>query len=213
MTILSKIKTLIEYAKFGVSWHKYISSGTTIIDFEAPKGIEMLYSSNFNFSKDRIRTFKGDFKRISGNGLFQASTTLEIIDLPKCISHSGWGMFNNNTVLRIVKEPSMRNIAGDDFKNCTALEYVEFGALINLGNTVFKGCTALHTVIVGEGTACNLFLYHSEALTQECLHNIIDNLADMTGLTAPTFYVGEENLAKIESEYLTKLTQKNWVYQ
>ena len=38
-------------------------------------------------------------------------------------------------------------------------------------------------------------------------------LRSYNGLTSLTFYVGEENLAKIESEYLTKLTQKNWVYQ
>ena len=117
------------------------------------------------------------------------------------------------SALRICKLPKVSIMGQEAISDCPKLEYLEMGSLDSMHTTSLRGDEALKEFVVGKGTRANLYLYHCPNLTQECLHNIVDNLADRTGLTSLTFYVGEENLAKISEDYKAKLTQKNWVYQ
>lgn len=188
MTIVSKIKTLIEYARFGMNMGELFKGNNS--ELFIPKSMQ---SMNFNqpvghqytVVGKKIIALKGRVKSIAGIAF--AESVLELIDLPECIAITSWGTFKNATNLKEVHFSSMTDVKeGETFLNCTALEVVEFGALTFMHNSTLKGCTALHTFICGEGTRCNLFLYHSTELTQECLHNIIDNLADLTGTTSLT---------------------------
>ena len=99
------------------------------------------------------------------------------------------------------------------FYGCSALETISLTtAKSNLSTNTFQNCTALKNLTIGEGWAVNIYLHYSNNLTVESLHGMIENLADLTGQTAKTFQIGSTNIAKIDEEHLTMLTNKNWLY-
>ena len=100
------------------------------------------------------------------------------------------------------------------FQNCMNLQSVSLTkARIDFNTGVFTGCTALTNVTIGEGWNTSIYLHYSNNLTQECLHKMIENFADLTGQTAKTFRIGTTNMAKIDAEHITMLDNKNWDYQ
>lgn len=127
-------------------------------------------------------------------------------------------MFNNCKVLKSVPmlDMSHARITTSMFANCTALETVSLTSVENgygYASTTFTKCAALANVTVCAGFKSSLYLQHSTEYTQETLHAIIDNLADMTGATkAPVLQLGSTNLAKISEEYIAKLNAKKWNY-
>ena len=76
----------------------------------------------------------------------------------------------------------------------------------------FGGCTVLENLTIGEGWAVSIYLQYAKALTQESLHGMIENLADLTGQTAKKFQIGATNIAKIDEEHINMLNVKNWEY-
>ena len=150
---------------------------------------------------------------IIGENCLRENNNVEIIDLPELTRANSHAAFNRASELRICKIPKIRSMTQYFLSYCPKLEYLEIGSLSNMYSNSLQNATSLTTLIVGKGTTASLYLYQCPNLTQESLHNIIDNYADMTGLAAPTFYVGEENLAKISPEYLKKLRDKNINYQ
>ncbi len=92
------------------------------------------------------------------------------------------------------------------------LTSLTLGALTYTKANSFSSGKSLTNLTIGAGTTASLHLQQSTLYSQETLHALIDNLADMTGDTSPTFQVGETNLAKISDEYLVKLEEKNWTY-
>ena len=207
MTVLSKIKTIIGYAKFGMVQSILYNKEPTLYELHFPKSITSYYGKNNNGWQKQAKAITGHLQVILGEYFILENNNVEIIDLPELISASGHAMFHHANGLRICKIPKIRTMSQYFLSNCPKLEYLEIGSLDNMYSNSLQNATSLTTLIVGEGTRSNLYLYQCPNLTQECLHNIIDNLADMVGLKAPTFYVGE-NLAKIAPEYLTKLTKK-----
>lgn len=219
MTLISKVETLIEYAKYGVSMsHAHNGDGEYELYLPRSLGSYTTMSRDGNII-NVVSGIKGKiFSFGSSNNDYpmfnQPNSLCEIIDLPECIITPGsYGIFSHLQVLKVFRMPKLKILRNAFFEGDVELETVEVGALDSTSSTSFSGCKNLKELVVGNGTKANLYLYHCPNLTQECLHNIVDNLADMTGLNAPTFYVGEENLAKIAPEYLTKLTKKNWLYQ
>lgn len=212
MTLISKVKTLIDYARFGMA-QCILYNGSESYDLHFPRAITTYEAPNNGGWQCNARSITGYVKMLKGNYFGKGNATTEIIDLPELVSCSDYAALSLMSALRICKLPKIIIMGQEFISDCPRLEYLEMGALESMQTTSVKGDEALKEFVVGKGTRANLYLYHCPNLTQECLHNIVDNLADRTGLTSLTFYVGEENLAKIESEYLTKLTQKNWVYQ
>lgn len=120
--------------------------------------------------------------------------------------------------------PSLQIVGSNLFKSATVagvkLKTFKAGVLtetqsdsFKLGNRNNPTIAKLSVFEVGEGTSADLYLQYSEAYTQEVLHNIITNLADLTGRATPgEFCVGDTNLEKISAEYKTILEHKNWNY-
>ena len=187
MTIVSKIKTLIEYARFGMNMAELFKDNNS--ELFIPKSLPsvdftLMVGNPYKAVGSKITAIRGHAKIIRGAAFRQG--ILEFVDLPKCIQIA-WSQFEEAINLKEAHFAGMSNIeAGGMFYNCTALEVVEFGALTFMHNSTLKECTALHTFICGKGTAANLYLHDCPLLTQECLHNIIDNLADLTGTTSLT---------------------------
>lgn len=189
------------------------NSEPTLYELYFPKSITSYVSNNNSGWQIQAKAITGYLQTVEGENFIMENNNVEIIDLPELIRANSYAMFNRAYGLRICKIPKIRTMSQYFLSNCSKLEYLEIGSLINMHSNSLQNATSLTNLIVGKGTSSNLYLYECPNLTQECLHNIIDNLADMTGLTSPTFYVGEENLAKISPEYITKLNQKHWVYQ
>ncbi len=217
MTILSKVKTLIDYAKWGMFICKAIN-GEVSDKACPPKAFSNMYIGRYptqltinnyiwlnytkKFSSPYVTAFGGS------NCL---GSVVEVIDLPKCINVGEFQWSGANNSLKVLKLSGIKNIINSITQNCTALEYVEFGALTGMPTMLFTGSQAtMKELYVGEGTACNLYFHQCPNLIQECLHDIIDNLADLTGTKAYTLQIGNDNIAKLSDEYTTKLLNKNW---
>lgn len=217
MTILSKMKTLIEYAKFGMALCKYhnneLHKKTDTYEFIIPRSIQEFRAVAYIPWATYATSITGKPTVFGTNGALKNFGYLEYIELPKVTSILGTRSFSNPT-LKICKLPALCKInVGYTWENSTALEYLELGKVTDFHTRSVQGCTALKEFYVKEGTTGSLFLHFCPNLTQECLHKIIENYADMTGLTAPTFHIGEENLAKIDEEHIAMLENKNIFYQ
>lgn len=220
MTLLSKVNTLIEYAKYGVSM-SHAHNGDVEYELYLTKSLnsykrtKMDSTDPINFAteiKGKINVF-GSYN--DNYPMFTSPNNIcRVIDLPECgMTPGGWGTFSNLQALKMFRMPKIREVNKNYLGGCNNLEIVELGSLVTTQTDSFSGCSKIKEFIVGKDTRASLYLYHCPELTQECLHNIIDNLADMTGTIAPTFYVGEENLTKISPEYISKLNQKHWNFQ
>lgn len=216
MTILSKIKTLIEYAKYGeVMCRRHNWEVVDEVFFPRP------ITQVDNTVRYYYRRIKGYVKKVTdATGFFDTNSVIEEVDLPFCNSFSvnsahgsSGGDTVSNNVVKIIKLPSLRMLQMRHFKNLQALEYMEVGAITSCHASAFNNCKALKEFYVGKNTTGSLFLQDSPELTQECLHKIIENYADMTGAAAPTFQIGEENLAKIDDEHIAMLNEKNINYK
>lgn len=118
-------------------------------------------------------------------------------------------MFSDCVTLETVYIPAVTHLARWTFKNCSNLKSVTVGTLTRVDISSFSNCASLEDLIIGEGTTSPSFnLSTCNSLTQESLHGIIDNYADMTDLGGATITVGETNLAKITDEYKEKAVNK-----
>lgn len=132
------------------------------------------------------KTFKcNTLTEISVANMFVGCVTLETVYIPACTALTRW-----------------------TFKDCSNLKSITLGTLTSVV-APFVNCTSLKDLIIGEGTTASTFsLSTCDSLTQESLHGIIDNYADMTDFGGATITVGELNLAKITEEYKEKAVNK-----
>lgn len=206
ITLLSKVKTLIEYARFGMFVCKFQNGETGELYF--PRAIQR-YDVGSASWRSKATSMKGRVKTIGGNNFLLNNPTLKEIDLPECnnLMTYPWG---TNSTLKIAKLPSVREINASIFQNFTALEYLELGSLLRFNANTLNGCTALKEFYVGEGINCTLSLQYCPNLTQECLHSIIENYEDMSASAyPPTLCLGGENIKKIDEDHLAILSWKN----
>ena len=186
MNPLDKIKTLIDYAKFGMFFCEYEKGRNAPLHF--PRAITT-YKKDWNSGWNaRATKITGYLKTFGGTNCVGGEKPIVEIDLPELTNASGpWAATNyDNYTLKICKLPSLRVVPNYHLRNFYALEYLEYGALDEFWNESLKNCTSLHTLIVGKGTAASLYLQNCPLLTQESLHGIIDNFADRTDTSALT---------------------------
>lgn len=213
MIIRSWVKTLIEYAKFGMGvsalWRQ-----KTIDELFIAKGINSISFAS-NFGKGTLRDYAKSINMpyvtyMTGSKTLQNNEVVEKVTAPKVTVFERNDYFYHAYGLKELYLDSCRKASDYLFCNCKNLQILKLGALTESSNTAFMGCGALHTLIVGEGTEANLFVQYSFLLKQECVHDIIDNVADRTGTSALTLYVHQDVYDRISEEYKTKLSNKNW---
>lgn len=207
--VLSKVKTLIDYAKFGmfiIGANNWDGKNDRLCPLHFPDGM-----TGFNDLIQYATSLTGGILSFGGNGYAQNNTTIEYINLPKCTFMGNWAAFNGCKALKECYLPSLRRLNNTWLCNCSELEILEVGTLTEFNSQyAMKGNPKVHTFIIGKNTAVSLYLQECPLLTQECLHNIIDNLADATGSNALTLQVHQDVYDRISEEYKTKLTNKNW---
>lgn len=216
-TLKVKVQKLIEQAMYKKYWQKLWNYEP--IDFTIPDSItvpnEAWYFGVLPFMSKLSGKNVTDL--VASDLSDYATEELMYVDLPK-LSALGDKLFSNASKLEEVNTPSATTMGVYVFQNCRKLSKLKVGKLTSTESTSFlitaKGTnSSIEFLEIGKGTSASLYLQDSLKYSQETLHNLIDNLADMTGQEAPVFSVGTTNLAKISDEYLQKLKDKNWNYQ
>ncbi len=132
------------------------------------------------------------------------------------ITTFGQACFNENMNLtQITFSAGLVSIEAQAFHR-TGLTSITFqkptGQPPTIASNAFGQCFLLTEVSVYEGWNITINLSGLNKLTQESLHKMIENLADLTGQTYQTFQVGSTNIAKIDEEHIAMLNTKNWNY-
>ena len=109
------------------------------------------------------------------------ASKLESLYFPKLIVSNSYAFSKND---------GLKNITIKNFKSNSQ------------GQTSFFDCTNLENLtLTDDFLNVNLYLYHSNKVTQECLHSLIEKYARHYSSVALTFWIGEENIAKIDEEH------------
>lgn len=104
------------------------------------------------------------------------------------------------------------NSATNTFAHCINLQKIHLAKnCVTVSNTFIK-CENLKYVTIEQDHAKSLYLSASTKYPPEVLHQIIENLADLTGATALDLIIGETNIAKIDEAHIAMLNEKNWNY-
>ena len=209
------------------------------LDLVLPDGVTVL-CENQNIMYAPITTVSArgvDVEEITES--FFQSTNVETVNFPKLITIGNSG-FQGCSALTEINAPALTTIGDSGFQGCSVLTEINTPSLTTIGKDAIFNTSKLTNMIVGvltstdpfsfrqtsrfyngsltvlevgNGTSADLYLQYSTNYTQATLHAIIENLADLTGKTAKTFFVGDTNLAKIDDEHKTILNNKNWIYQ
>lgn len=116
---------------------------------------------------------------------------------------------NSNPYLTTVVMPKCTYIAARGITNVISLTYLELGNVKTVNQSL--ACSALTTLKVAEGQNQDLYLNGCNSLTVECLEDIVDRLADLSGqVVSSTLRLGTTNLAKLSEDYVAKVNAKNW---
>ena len=187
------------------------------LDLVIPDGVTILCENqNIMYAPLTTESARGvDVQEITKQ--FFANTSVETIDFPK-LKIAKLSAFDGCTSLTEINAPALTTIGKNVILNTSNLTNMIVGVLTSTDQYSFRqtirGYNGSLTVLeVGNGTSADLYLQYSTNYTQATLHAIIENLADLTGKTAKTFFVGDTNLAKIDDEHKTILNNKNWIYQ
>lgn len=216
-TLKVKVQKLIEQAMYKKYWQKLWNFEP--IDFTIPDSITAPNEAWYFGVLPLMSKLSGkNVTDLIASDLYDYATgELMYVDLPK-LPALGDRLFFSAKKLEEVNTPSATTMGVCVFQNCRKLSKLKVGKLTSTESTSFritaKGTnSSIEFLEIGKGTSASLYLQDSLKYSQETLHNLIDNLADMTGQEQPVFSVGTTNLAKISDEYLQKLTDKNWSYQ
>lgn len=147
----------------------------------------------------------------SGGLAFDRCKALVNVEFPELLTLE-ISMFVNCTSLESVSVNKCKEIKDYAFNKCTSLRAIHIPKDCTMKVSSFTNCSSLCDITIEEGHTKSIYIYQSSMYTTETLHAIIENLADMTGLTAPTLQIGDTNIAKIDEEHIAMLETKNWNY-
>lgn len=146
---------------------------------------------------------------------YNCTSLTSVPELNTSNSSNFQGMFQGAGKLTTI--PLLDTSNGTNFKttfyNCNQLKSLRITTVnSDMSTSTFNGCKSLTDMTIGEGFAHSIYLNYSNNLTQESLHGMIENLADLTGNESKYFTIGSTNLAKIDEEHIAMLNTKNWTY-
>lgn len=178
-----------------------------------PESIEDIRYSSFQSCTALAEVeFRGSYHSIS-DYLFDGCTALSRIVFPTGVNYIGEGAFNGCTSLTAITIPStVTRIGRTAFARCVSLKTVYLpSSLTTIGNDIFSGCSNLEFVTLENGfNANNLILNSSTLFSAATIVSWLNALADRTGRTAYTLYIGTTNLNKLTNEEIAIATNKNW---
>ena len=125
-------------------------------------------------------------------------------------------IFEYNSTISNFDFSNVTTIADRDFcRECCLLEYIDLtnlSTISNFGTNAFLNCVSLITIKIAPNFNIDKFDCHNAInLSHECLLEMLNNLIDLTGVTAKTLTLGAKNLAKLTDEEKLIATNKNWI--
>ena len=106
--------------------------------------------------------------------------------------------------------PNLDVFQNNAVRRCTSLTSITFYKVLTLWHTgALSGCTNITEINLADGWNISVYAQHCPNLTQECLHDMIEKYADMTGQISPVMNVASENIDKIDEEHKAMATAKN----
>ena len=193
------------YAPSGIS-NSYFILNAYIDRFTAPAVLTQYDNSGGNMPWFSILDFSKTTNMTSLNAV--GSTSYRLID------KIYFGSTASLTTLKLgytsIKELSIPQTVNTlELKNHYMLEKLVIPSTVtSLALTYMYGLREL--VIPNDFALAGINLTYSYYMTKESLVNILENLADLTGLTAKTITFGSVNLSKLTEEEKALATVKNW---
>jgi hypothetical protein len=129
------------------------------------------------------------------------------VSMPK-VESLPYQAFYNCPHLEELYLDSLKSITTQSIAKCPKLKKLIVGAVTNF-TYQYADCKELEYLGIGKGATSSISLYQNPKITQESLHQIIENYADRTNYTAPTFWVSEEQFNMIDPEHYHMLQNKN----
>lgn len=183
-------KSLIDTRPLGATWLNGFGSHTELTD---------------------VVILDGSPYKILRSNCFGGCTNLKTFICNNELEHIYASVFYGCSNLEFINLKNVKTISTQAFIGCTALKTLYLpSTLTSVETSAFASCTNLTDVTVGEEFSTSLNLSASTKFTAETLHAIIENLADLTGKDSQTLTLGTTNIAKLDDEHKTMLTNKNW---
>lgn len=149
-----------------------------------------------------------------GEYTFSGCNTMKKINGIDRIESIGGNCFNNNCCLQstIVINEAVPNLASNTFLCCVSLDEIVFRGIPTVSSSCFSKCSNISKITIPPGWNKDLYINMSNKYSQEVLHAIIENFADMTGQTPIVFKAGSTNLNKVDASHIEMLNSKNIDY-
>lgn len=132
-------------------------------------------------------------------------------------------MFDESNIENIIFEDgynsqySSSQLLPPCLQNCSRLKYIYLPSSITYADGTSTSitrfatkCPVLTTIELGQGYSKTLYLKHITTLTKECVVNMLNALADLTGQTKQTLYIYSTTLNLLSAEEKAIATNKNW---
>lgn len=169
---------------------------TVTFDVVIPDWVRNIHGSNSTLQNDIINLCAcGNERMVIGNNV--ESLDNYSYDMRRCAP--GASKLESIYFPKLIISATYTFSYNDGLKNLTIKGFKS----IPNGRSNFVGCTNLENLtITADVLNSDLYLYYSNKLTQECLHSLIEKYANYTGTNTITFWIGEENIAKIDKAHM-----------
>lgn len=148
-----------------------------------------------------------------GSYSFSACHSLKTIEGIERLESIGTNCFDECVELQgsITFNAKLQSLLDSVFRNCFSItEFVFLGVPDQIKNTAFTNCVNVTNFSIPQGWNIDLYLNSMLNLNEECVQNITDNIADLTGLESKILQFHADVKAKLTDEQIATITGKNW---
>lgn len=148
-----------------------------------------------------------------GKYVFVNCTSLKTVDGIERLESIGANCFDNCVELQgsITFNAKLQSLLDNVFRNCFGItEFIFLGVPEQIKNTAFTNCVNVTNFSIPQGWNIDLYLNTMLNLNKECVQNITDNIADLTGLEGKIIQFHGGVKAKLTDEQIATITGKNW---
>ena len=144
---------------------------------------------------------------------FSGCTSLKTVDGIERLESIGANCFDGCVELQgsITFNAKLQSLLDNVFRNCFGItEFIFLGVPEQIKNTAFTNCVNVTNFSIPQGWNIDLYLNSMLNLNEECVQNITDNIADLTGLEGKIIQFRKDVKAKLTEEQIATITGKNW---
>lgn len=149
---------------------------------------------------------------IGGEAFYGCFRLLTIAIPDSVVTISGSAFSRCWSLTAVIMSNAVVYLGQEAFWECDSLKTINIPATISyIGLRAFAKCSNLENVTIENGFNCGgLNLSSSTLYSADTIVSWLNALADRTGNTAYTLYIGSTNLAKLSAEQIAIATNKNW---